>query len=47
MPPWYDVDIPPEAGFLKVHLEALRQTGSNAWKHSLEVLRRMKLPAPS
>ena len=45
--PWYDVDTPPEAGFLKIHLEGLQQAGSGVGKHSLEVLRRMDLPAPS
>lgn len=45
--PWYDVDVPPEAGFLKIHLEALQRAGSGVGKRSLEALRRMSLPAPS
>ena len=28
LPPWYDVDTPADAGFLKVHLEALARAGS-------------------
>lgn len=45
--PWYDVDTPPEAGFLKIHLAALQRAGSGVGKHSLEVLRKMELPPPS
>jgi rSAM/selenodomain-associated transferase 1 len=47
LPPWYDVDTPSAAGFLKVHLEALRRAGCARGQHSLEVLRRMELPLPS
>lgn len=39
LPPWYDVDTPDEAGFLKVHLEALARAGSAQGQHSLAVLR--------
>ena len=45
--PWYDVDTPAEAGFLKVHLEALARAGSDWGRHSLEVLRTLDLPSPS
>jgi rSAM/selenodomain-associated transferase 1 len=47
LPPWYDVDTPPEAGFLKVHLEALARAGSAQGRHSLEILRELSLPPPS
>lgn len=47
LPPWYDVDTPPEAGFLKVHLEALHRAGELKGQHSLKVLRQMELPLPS
>jgi len=47
LPPWYDVDTPPEAGFLKVHLAALRRAGEYRGQHSLEVLQKMDLPPPS
>lgn len=47
LPPWYDVDTPPEAGFLKVHLEALQRAGKLKGQHSLERLRRMELPPSS
>ena len=46
LPPWYDVDTPAEAGFLKVHLEALARTGSTQGRHSLAVLRDLELPQP-
>lgn len=47
LPPWYDVDTPPEAGFLKVHLEALLQAGDTQGRYSLEILRQLSLPEPS
>ena len=46
LPPWYDVDTPAEAGFLKVHLEALARAGSPLGQHSLAVLRDLVLPLP-
>ena len=46
LPPWYDVDTPADAGFLKVHLEALARAGSTQGRHSLAVLRDLKLPLP-
>ena len=46
LPPWYDVDTPAEAGFLKVHLEALARAGSTQGRHSLAVLRGLALPLP-
>lgn len=46
LPPWYDVDTPAEAGFLKVHLEALARAGSAQGRHSLAVLRDLALPRP-
>ena len=46
LPPWYDVDTPAEAGFLKVHLEALARAGSTQGQHSLAVLRDLVLPLP-
>ena len=47
LPSWYDVDTAPEAGFLKVHLTALHRAGQPQGRHSLRVLRKMKLPPPS
>ena len=47
LPPWYDVDTPPEAAFLRVHLEAMRRAGSSGGDHSLRVLRGLDLPPPS
>lgn len=47
LPPWYDVDTPQDAGWLKVHLEALHRAGSRQGAHSLEVLRSLELPFPS
>lgn len=44
LPPWYDVDTPAEAGFLKVHLEALARAGSPQGRRSLAVLRELALP---
>ena len=46
LPPWYDVDTPVDAGFLKVHLEALARAGSTQGQHSLAVLRDLALPLP-
>ena len=46
LPPWYDVDTPAEAGFLKVHLEALARAGSTQGQYSLAVLRDLVLPLP-
>ncbi len=47
LPPWYDVDTAPEAGFLKTHLEALYRAGGCEGRHSRKVLKKMKLPLPS
>ncbi len=47
LPPWYDVDTPPEAGFLRVHLEALQRAGSPRGRHTLPLLRKLDLPPPS
>ena len=47
LPPWYDVDTPSEAGFLKIHLEALARADNLQGRHSLEILRELSLPAPS
>ncbi len=47
LPPWYDVDTPCEAGWLKVHLEALARAGSSQGYHSLAILRELSLPLPS
>ena len=47
LPPWYDVDTPPEAAFLKVHLEALHRAGTRRGEHSLKVLQKLDLPPPS
>ena len=44
--PWYDVDTPAEAGFLKMHLEALARSGNSQGQHSLAVLRNLVLPQP-
>ncbi len=46
LPPWYDVDTPTDAGFLKVHLEALARAGNPQGRHSLAVLRDLVLPRP-
>ena len=46
LPPWYDVDTPADAGFLKVHLEALARAGSPQGRYSLAVLRDLALPLP-
>ena len=47
LPPWYDVDTPAEAGWLKVHLQAIVRAGGGMGRHSLEVMRDMALPLPS
>ena len=47
LPPWYDVDTPPEAAFLRLHLEALSRAGECRAPHSLRVLRGLDLPPPS
>ena len=47
LPPWYDVDTPADAAFLKVHLEALHRVGSTEGVNSLRVLRTLDLPPPS
>ena len=47
LPPWYDVDTPLEAGFLKVHLEALHRARCREGRHSREVVRKLILPLPS
>ena len=46
LPPWYDVDTPADAGFLKVHLEALARAGNTQGQHSLVVLRDLVLQLP-
>ena len=43
LPPWYDVDTPEDAEFLKVHLEALARAGSSQGRHSLAALRGLGL----
>ena len=47
LPPWYDVDTPAEAAFLRVHLEALERAGEIEESDSLQVLRNFRLPPPS
>jgi rSAM/selenodomain-associated transferase 1 len=47
LPPWYDVDSPAEAAFLKVHLQAIRKAGGHEGEFSLRVLNRLQLPSPS
>ena len=46
LPPWYDVDTPVDAGFLKVHLEALARADNTQGQYSLAVLRDLVLPLP-
>ena len=47
MPPWYDVDVPEEAAFLRVHLEALARSGDDTTaSHSRAALRGLDLPPP-
>jgi uncharacterized protein len=45
--PWYDVDHPPEAAFLRTHLEALERAADGRARHSLLALRKLQLPPPS
>lgn len=46
--PWYDVDHPPEAAFLRTHLQALARAGDpGAGRHTREALRGLELPPPS
>ena len=47
LPPWYDVDSPAEAAFLRVHLRAIRQGGGREGEFSLPALDRLQLPPPS
>ena len=47
LPLWYDIDHPQEAGFLRVHLEALVRAGIQDGGHSLTALRELALPPPS
>jgi len=47
LPPWYDVDSPAGAAFLKVHLQAIRKAGGHQGEFSLRVLNRLQLPSPS
>ena len=47
MPPWYDVDVPEEAAFLRVHLEALARAGIETARHSRAALGGLDLPPPS
>jgi rSAM/selenodomain-associated transferase 1 len=47
LPPWYDVDTPADAAFLKVHLRALLRSGADRGDNSLPVLEKMTLPPPS
>jgi len=45
--PWYDVDHPREAAFLRSHLAAASRAGCHIGAHSLEALRGLDLPPPS
>lgn len=47
LPPWYDVDTAPEAGFLKMHLEALHRVECREGRHSGALLEKLILPLPS
>ncbi len=48
MPPWYDVDVPAAAAFLRAHLEALARSGDESTgRHSRAALRGLDLPPPS
>lgn len=47
LPPWYDVDTPTEAAFLRIHLRALHRAGSASGRHSLTALEGIELPPPS
>ena len=47
MPPWYDVDAPEDAAFLRAHLEALARAGDGTTgRHSRAALRGLDLPPP-
>lgn len=47
MAPWYDVDVPAEAAFLRVHLQALARAGDESTgRHSRAALRGLDLPPP-
>ena len=43
LPPWYDIDTVADAAFLRTHLEALRQSGCETGRRSLEILRQLDL----
>ena len=45
--PWYDVDHPQDAAFLRAHLEALSRAGERVADRSLAALRGLELPPPS
>mgnify|MGYP002641613751 CR=1 FL=1 len=47
LPPWYDVDTPQEAAFLRTHLSAMRRVGLTVGHHSSAALETMQLPPPS
>ena len=47
LPPWYDVDTPEEAAFLKAHLRGIRQAGGREGEFSLQALDQIQLPPPS
>ena len=47
LPPWYDVDTPTDAAFLKVHLQALQRSGADRGINSLQALQQLTLPPPS
>ena len=47
LPPWYDIDHPQDAAFLRSHLEAMDRAGQQVSSHSLKVLRGLDLPPPS
>jgi rSAM/selenodomain-associated transferase 1 len=46
LPPWYDVDHPHEAAFLRTHLEALARAGHDVAPCSRRALRGLDLPPP-
>ena len=47
MAPWYDVDEPQDAAFLRAHLEALARSGDDSTgRHSRAALRGLDLPPP-
>ncbi|MEE2659765.1 MAG: TIGR04282 family arsenosugar biosynthesis glycosyltransferase [Candidatus Latescibacterota bacterium] len=47
LPPWYDVDEPEAAAFLRQHLQALARSGMPVAPLSAEALSDLKLPSPS